>query len=216
MGKRKINFAVGEYYHVYNCGADKRVVFTNERDFGHFLLLLEHCNSIEPIKHLKEKVDWNNKKDLFIRNRVTDTEVLVTIEAYCLLENHFHLLLKQESPNGISEFMQRVQGGYSRKYNATYGTLGTRFQGRFQATHIDNESYLYQLLAYVPVNYLVHKITNTEKYVSSISNAFSGNIFISDHRLVKDNFKNLEDFLKFAIPKVNETRRLRGKDEIFE
>ena len=217
MGKRNCDLAVGEYYHIYNHAIDRSKLFIDDQDFGHFLLLLEYCNDTQPIRHLDNKIDWQSMSNPFKRRRATNERTeLVTIEGYCLLGNHFHLLVKQEVEDGISQFMSRVCGGYSRKYNVRRGTQGTRFRGRFQVRHVDSEEYLYQLLAYVPANYLVHGIRDVSQYRTSLYRAFDSEDFITASPMIRAEFDCLESYMHYAIPKIQETRRMRGQDELFE
>ena len=71
--------------------------------------------------------------------------------AYCLLTNHFHLVL-ETSVQGLSAGMHQLNGTYARKFNERHGFDGHLFDGRFRAWFVDSEEYLFELLHYVALN----------------------------------------------------------------
>ena len=93
MVQRADPFAPDEWYHCYNRGVDKRIVFTNPKDYERFLMLLYACNSREPI-HISNIYRGKTLVDLL--EAVDRKKTLVDIGAYCLMPNHFHLLVRVE------------------------------------------------------------------------------------------------------------------------
>lgn len=144
MPYRKIAFVNGNYYHVYNRGVDKRVIFDNPKDFGRFINCLHFFNSHNRI--------W--LADTVGRQQVENShqEKLVDIICYCLMPNHFHFLLKQKVDNGICTFMRKVSTGYSMYFNITRKRTGSLFQGRFKAKIIESDDYLSHLSRYIHLN----------------------------------------------------------------
>lgn len=151
---RKTPFVPGEFYHIYNRGVDKRDIFNDTQDLNRFLQSMSVFNATEPSgsifeqQHIKKGVPPASSE-------------LVHIVCYCLNPNHFHLLLEEVAENGISEFMKRLGGGYTKYFNERYERSGSLFQGRFKSIHIDSDSYLKSLSAYINLNNLVHKITSS-------------------------------------------------------
>src|SRR3989338_7186916 len=98
---RPITFAEGEFYHLYNRGTEKRKIFTSKEDYERFLALLFLCNG-------KIAVDLKLQgRTLYEIKNVEKGEPIVDICAYCLMPNHFHLLLREKGENGISHFLQK-------------------------------------------------------------------------------------------------------------
>jgi len=97
--------------------------------------------------------------------RLVNTTTVITV-SYCLLPNHFHIVLKELVEHGISKFMQRVACGYTMYFNEKYERSGGLFQGTFKSKHIDDDQGLRQVTAYVTYNHLVHSITNPLLYRS--------------------------------------------------
>lgn len=78
---------------------------------------------------------------------------MTAIGAYCLMDNHFHILLKEIKDNGISDFMAKLQTGYSMYFNTKYKRTGSLFEGTFKARHVgDDDEYLKYLYAYIHLN----------------------------------------------------------------
>lgn len=163
MSIRKINFVEGEYYHVFNRGVDKRSIFESEDDLQYFFKRLMDLNMV--VADLK----FNSKRYRKSGEVVIDKKYknLVSIIAYCLLPNHFHLVLKQESEDGISKFMQKLGTSYTMYFNQKYKRSGALFQGKFKANMINSDFGLPVLSVYVNLNYVHHKINPKENLVKS-------------------------------------------------
>lgn len=147
---RNIEFAPGEYYHLYNRGVDKRKIFTNTDEYFRFLVLLYFCNS-------DAKVDIGDQ----LRQGLTLSEIfhqtergkeLMYVGSYCLMPNHFHILVCEKEKEGISLFMQKLQTAYTMYFNIKHGRNGSLFQGTFKAKHITKDYYLEYLFAYINLN----------------------------------------------------------------
>ena len=116
---RKDPFITGEYYHIYNRGIDKRVIFKSENDYKRFIMLLYICNSKDNLFRLDNLINQQQKEfnEIMILDR---GELIVSIGAWCLMNNHFHLLIKQEIDGGITKFMRKLGTGYSMFFNIKY------------------------------------------------------------------------------------------------
>jgi putative transposase len=158
MSIRQFTFSLDEHYHCYNRGVDKRTIFEDRQDYTYFLKLLRHFNTSEVVGNLRL---LENKKQ---------TDPPVTILSYCLLPNHYHLILRcNKDQKGFSKYMQRVGGGYTMYFNQKYKRSGSLFQGVFKAKHIDSDKNLRQLLAYVHHNNIVHDLYDKTLYRNSIN-----------------------------------------------
>ncbi|MFQ5541004.1 MAG: transposase [Candidatus Paceibacteria bacterium] len=150
---RKQSFVPGEWYHCYNRGTDKRVIFKSAPDYKRFLMLLYAANSTKRIilsnfgkgtsvgPSLEKIVDGAHRG-----------ERLVDIGAYALMPNHFHLLLKESVEGGITTFMRKVCTGYAMSFNLKYKRTGTLFESRFKAKHISDDRYMRRIVNYIHAN----------------------------------------------------------------
>lgn len=141
---RKFNFSIEEFYHVYNRGTEKRPIFLDKSDYYRFEKLLYLCNSEKSIVFRDVSVGGVYEHDR--------GETIVDVGAYCLMPNHFHLLLREKTETGISIFMQKVLTAYSSYFNKKYGRTGSLFEGVFKATHADTDEYLKYLFSYIHLN----------------------------------------------------------------
>lgn len=149
MSIRKVSFSVGEYYHVYNRGVDKRDIFIDDHDHRRFIALLYVSNSTKPVDITTHFQEGRAFLELFDRDRGDE---LVDIIAYCLMPNHFHLLLHEKVEGGITKFMGKLSTAYSMYFNSKNGRTGPLFSGRFKAKHADTDEYLKYLFAYIHLN----------------------------------------------------------------
>lgn len=101
MSIRKVNFVPYKYYHIYNRGNNKRKIFLDKEDYDRFIGLMYVCNQKENFK------SDNLKKDQGLFNVIKNTK-LVDIGTYCLMPNHFHILIFQTENDGITKFMQKL------------------------------------------------------------------------------------------------------------
>lgn len=142
-------FLVGQYYHLYNRGNDKRIIFLDEHDYARFRALLYICNTTDPLDMRNFLDEGKAFVEIFSVKR---TDTLVDIGAYCLMPNHFHILVREKTEGGISIFMQKLSTAYSMYFNKRHGRSGSLFEGKFKAKHIDKEAYLNWLFTYIHLN----------------------------------------------------------------
>lgn len=146
MGNRS-PLAPNKIYHIYNRGTDKRKIFLEHRDYARFLSLLYLSNGTSSV-HISN----HQGSTLMELLSLEKGEPLVDIAAYCLMPNHFHLLLKQKVDGGISKFMQKLTTGYTMYFNTKYQRSGTLFQGKFKSKQTGEDRYLKYLLSYIHLN----------------------------------------------------------------
>ncbi|MBI2454258.1 MAG: transposase [Parcubacteria group bacterium] len=147
---RKDSFANGEFHHIYNRGVDKRNIFLGPGDLDRFLESIKFFNSTEPIgsiRDIKELLANSQTSDIWEKRKR-----LVDIVCYCLNPNHYHLLLLQHVNNGISEFIKRLGGGYTKFFNEKHDRSGVLFQGKFKSIRISSNEYLLHLSSYINLN----------------------------------------------------------------
>jgi len=205
---RKIKFANGEFYHVFNRGVDKRKIFGSKFDVDRFLQSMDEFNTVNPIGSLYE----NSFLSPEIKTK-RKSKRLVNFIAYCLNPNHYHFILEQLVENGISQFMHRLSGGYSWFFNKKYQRSGALFQGVFKATHIDSNEYLLRVSAYVNLNYKVHQFGGeAAKWVKSSWEEYIGDsgTNICKTNIILRQFKSKKEYRDFAmdtLPDLVERKR---------
>ncbi|QTE21393.1 transposase [Polaribacter cellanae] len=159
------------FYHIYNCGNNKENIFIEEKNYIYFLKLVK--------KHLFNTCD---------------------ILAYCLLKNHFHLIIKTKEnilSKEISQSFSNLFNSYSKSINKKYGRSGSLFKDRFSRIKLDSEEYLKNLIIYVHLNPTHHKFTegfSNYKY-SSYQSILSTQKTSLDRGFIIDFFGDKENFI---------------------
>lgn len=199
---RKVPFVEGEFYHIYNRGVDKRIIFSDQNDLNRFLQSMNEFNVLNPIGSIYE--NSFAKDQLGSEAPKLKEAKLVNFVAYCLNPNHFHFILEQVAENGISKFMQRIGCGYTNYFNEKEKRSGALFQGVFKSIHINSNEYLLYLSAYVNLNDNVHQLgSEASKLVKSKS---SWDEYIKgrtqdgfcEKDIILGQFKNEREYEKFA------------------
>lgn len=160
MALRKTNLVNGEIYHIYNRGVDKRDIFMDDEDRLRFIHDLYEFNDKNPALNLNNFLVKNKSKSLEVglpKIERKPRELLVEILAFCMMDNHFHLMLRQLTENGITEFMRKLGTGYTNYFNKKYERSGALFQGRFKSVHIEKDAHLMYLPIYIHFNPLDFK-----------------------------------------------------------
>jgi len=148
MAMRKTSFAVGEWYHCYSRGVDKRTVYEDEEDYLRFLEQLYLANSDIPLR----RDDIIGSRDFEEILTLPRNGALVAIGAFCLMPNHYHLALKEIVEGGISSFMQKLGTSYAMYFNWRYDRTGNLFVKPFRSQHVNDDRYFQHLISYLHCN----------------------------------------------------------------
>lgn len=159
MSQRDISFAKGEFYHIYSRGNSKQRIFLDNYDYDRFIKLLFLCNSENSIDFREDIIRQGINAWDFDRG-----ESIVSIGAWVLMPNHFHLYLtinprKQGfrkftklGDNEITEFVHKLLTSYSKYFNTKYKRTGGLFEGKFKSVYIKNDNQAKYLFSYIHLN----------------------------------------------------------------
>jgi len=147
MAYRRTPFAPKEWYHIYSRGIDKRTIFDDEYDFQRFKKLLYLANSVKAVDLESLKNTSYNK--IFELPRGS---TFVAIGAYCLMQNHPHIVLQEKEDGGITSFMHKLGTAYPAYYNKKYCRIGNLMVKPFRSKHIDTDTYLHRVVQYIHLN----------------------------------------------------------------
>lgn len=141
-----------EIYHIYNRGVEKREIFLNDKEKFRFIHDLFEFNDKESAQNVNYYL--NKTRSIEVQPRYVHREraLLVEILAFCLMPNHYHLLVAQKVDNGIVNFMQKLGTGYTMYFNKKHERVGPLFQGRFKAVHVGADNYFRHLCHYIHLN----------------------------------------------------------------
>lgn len=140
-------FANGCLYHLYNRGVDKRNIFLDTHDYFRFINGLYEFNDLQHVINFRKRYE-NTANPEFLRER----ENLVDVICFCLMPNHFHLLVRQLLDDGIPKFMQKSSTSYAMSFNKKLKRTGRLYESRFKAILIEDDEYLMHLSRYIHLN----------------------------------------------------------------
>lgn len=143
-------YAPKRYYHLYNRGVAKQTVFKDDLDYRVFLDYLKYA--LTPESELDALVGVTASWQTIVRLRRLHLAGRIELLAYCLMPNHFHLLVYQYDERAIQDLMRSVMTGYGMYFNRRYRRVGPLFQGRYKAALITEEAYLHHISRYIHLN----------------------------------------------------------------
>lgn len=144
---RKELFLNDNFYHIYNRGVDKRIVFQNDGDMLRFVHTLYVLNNFREMPSSFNIFTLEPKKLLISLERP-----YVEVVAGCLIPNHYHLLLSPLQQGGISNLLQKIGTSYTKYFNIKYKRTGRLFESTFKAKHVMHQEYASYLTEYIHLN----------------------------------------------------------------
>ena len=162
-------------YHVLNRGVDKRTIFLDKTDHYRFIHDLFEFN--DENLTLNSRYSFNHNIIDIGRRYIKQRKLLVDILAFCLMPNHYHLLVKPRMENSLSAFMKKLNMGYAKYFNIKYNRSGALFQGKYKAIAVTNDAHFIHLPYYIHFNPLDiqfpewrrRKIKNVKKAIEFLS-----------------------------------------------
>ncbi len=170
------------YYHVYARGTNRQKLFLEANDYKYFLGLFE--------RYLSKK-QATDRMGIVYPHLYGKVELL----AYCLMQNHFHLLLYQVEASAMEKLMRSIMTSYSRYFNLKYKRTGSLFESRYKASRIDEDVYLQHISRYIHLN---PRNWQTYRYSSLQYYGQGGQVEWINPGKILSLFENSEDYLNFV------------------
>ncbi len=198
MPYRTTRFINGGFYHIFNRGIRKLPTFDTKKDYSHFLDTLFYYQ----IENPKPKFSTYRISKVF---PIDQNKKMVDILCYCLMPNHFYLLVRQTRNGGISEFIRRFIHSYTKYRNVKYDFQGPVFQGMFKAVAVETDEQLLHLSRYIHLNPFVASLTdNPELYKwSSYSDYLKGGVSQVNTKEILSFFDTSNSYNSFAVEAEN-------------
>ncbi len=146
---RKSN--IMELHHALNRGVEKKNIFLDTQDYARFVHDLFEFNKVPPTHNLRRLTGGDNKKMFDLRSRTSDKK-LVDLHGWCLMKNHYHLLLSERIDGGRVLFLRRLNIGYAKYFNEKYKRSGYLFQGRTKKVPVTTDAHFLHILHYIHLN----------------------------------------------------------------
>jgi putative transposase len=147
---------MAELFHALSRGVDKRKIFLDDQDHFRFIHDMYEFNDQESVTNNRYIFKKANEGGVVVRSVVNSNrkarKLLVHIHAFCLMPNHYHLLLSPVVEGGISKFMKKLNMGYARYFNKRYERKGTLFEGRYKSVPVTAHAHFIHLPYYIHLN----------------------------------------------------------------
>ena len=145
------------FYHLYNRGVEKRNLFQEAQDYGVFLSYLKEYLTLKNVPSLKLRLadpalPWSEKDKILKALRLNNFSDEITLLCYCLMPNHFHFLVHQNSADTIDRFINSLGTRYTMYFNKKYKRVGPLYQGVYKAVLIDSDEQLLHVSRYIHRN----------------------------------------------------------------
>ncbi len=215
MPGRPIPLATGEIYHVFNRGLDHRQTFLRKRDYKRASEALAYYRFVNPPLRLAYFYTLSyDRKELFLENlhqHKTHADVL----AYCLMPNHFHLILRQREDRGISKFLSNYQNSYTRYFNTKNQRIGSLFLDQFKAVRIETDVQILYVSRYIHLNpfksFVVKSLSELYLYPwSSLPEYMKKKSGLCDTTTILTYFKTRQQYVEFVTDQADYQRNLNN------
>ncbi len=214
MPARFISLITDQYYHIFNRGVNKQPIFQGVRDYKRALDILEFYSYNTKLRYSKFLLLSQEDKSHFLNSLREKNDRLIEIICFCLMPNHFHLLLIQKKENGISKFMANLQNSYIRYFNTKHRRIGPLMQGQFKAVRVEDDDQLLHLSRYIHLNpftsFVVKTFEDLERYQWSSLPEYLGktSVLLCNKEIILSNFKNVESYKQFVYNQADYQREL--------
>lgn len=153
---RGFEFANGFYYHIYNRAIDKKDIFSTR---ALKLVFIETCQYYLSIERI---LRFSVYKKLVHKNFLPGKDVYGKVAAFCIMPNHFHILMRQIVKNGISNYMSLVLNSFTRYFNSKTNRVGDIFPTPFRAVEIKTKQQLLHVSRYIHLNPYTSRLVNNK------------------------------------------------------
>lgn len=215
MTSRKHPIFPDQIYHLFNRSVAKLPIFFDTRDYQRFCQVVHfYCYRSPGMRYSHFNRLSIKEKDLFLENLKKNGEKQVSIYAFCLMQNHFHFLLKDLGEDGIRKFAGNLQNSYAKYFNTKRKRTGALFQEQFKAIRIDSDELFLHVARYIHLNpyisFTVKNIDELKHYPWSSLNSYVGenNFNFVEIDYLNSFFSSKEEFSKFTFDQADFKRRL--------
>jgi len=215
MPGRAIPLVTDEIYHVFNRGIDRRTTFLNRWEYARAKQTVSFYRFIRPPIKLSQFLRLGSEKRQTLLKKIEQSPLLVDILAYCLMPNHFHIVLRQRVDGGVSKYLSNLQNSYTRYFNTKEQRTGPLFLDQFKAVRVETDEQLHHLIRYVHLNpytaYVVKNFGSLENYSwSSFMEYIGKEVGICDQEITLAAFHTRKKYKQFVFDQANYQRELSG------
>lgn len=207
-------FAADTAYHIYNRGVNKADIFYDKQDYAVFLSFLKYAllsdeehkeNEVVEAQLLSDAQRFNLRRERLAQK--------IDLISYCLMPNHFHLLVYQYDPDAITKLMRSVATGYALYFNKRHRRIGSLYQGVYKASRINSDSYWLHVSRYIHLNPLdIGRNFRTYDYSSyTVYTGKKKQKWVKTKRILDDiSRQKYAQFVEDWVPYRNDLEQIKG------
>lgn len=164
------------FIHALNRGVEKRSIAQDDKDRLRFVASLYEMNNARHVENTARSALFE------VRPRTDDRERLVTVHAWCLMGNHYHLLISDAVSEGVSLFLKKLNVGYTLYFNLRHERNGVLFQGKTKRIPITTDAHYLYILPYIHLNPLDFLKNGRDWRTQCIKDQRAAVTWITDYR----------------------------------
>ncbi len=202
-----------QFYHIFNRGVAKQPIFTDKKDYERLVLTLNYYHYAQlPFKLSRLLQLPQIDRNLQWKEIENNSNKIVEIVCYVLMPNHFHLLLRQISVDGISDYVSKTVNSYTKYFNTSKDRVGPLLQGPFKAVLIEDDEQLLHLSRYIHLNPLTSYVIKEKDFYkypwSSFKDYLNNKKSFINKEIVLGQFSSPIDYKKFVMEQVDYAKEI--------
>lgn len=199
-------FKEGQYFHLFNKSIVNYGIFNNNKNKERFLIGIDYYNNFEAKRSLSLFLRKNSYEVNLFNNQINK---IVKIISYCIMPDHYHLLLKILKDNLLSKYVNDFENSYTRFFNTKLERKGPLWQSNFKVVKIKSEEQLLHVSRYIHLNpvtsYLVDK---PENWLYSSYKYFLNDVIIKNY-LTEISINESNSYKEFIENQIDYQRKLK-------
>lgn len=206
-----------EIYHIFNRGIASQPIFLSKRDYERFCNVVDFYRFLDPGMRFSHYNRLEVKQQKIFLEKLYETgQKQVIIFSFCLMPNHFHLLLKEIIRGGTQKFISNIQNSYAKYFNTRMKRTGSLFQEMFKAVRVETDEQFLHVARYIHLNpyssFVVKNIDELNSYLwSSLRKYLKGEDCFSfiDESFLQSFYPSKDKLKTFTFDQVDYQRRLK-------
>ncbi|HCM82613.1 MAG: hypothetical protein UW37_C0014G0005 [Candidatus Gottesmanbacteria bacterium GW2011_GWA2_44_17] len=211
----------GEIYHIFNRSVGQQSIFSNSSFYTRFCDLMSYYRFDKPPYRFSEYIRLPMQAQLESYKRLTSQKQLVDILTFCIMPNHFHMLLRQKQDDGIRRFATIIQNAYAKYFNTKTNRSGAVFQAMFKSVRIETDDQLLHVARYIHLNpysaKIVTSLSDLENYPWSSFVIYMGHLkgdWMEQNTLLSYG-KTIEALKKYTFDQADYQRLLSVESHLY-
>ncbi|MDP3724221.1 MAG: transposase [bacterium] len=219
--RRFLPFVTDHYYHIFNRSVNKQPIFLQRPNYQRFIDIIRFYKVAKPPCRFSRFLDLPQRDQIAVIEALALAKPSVSVLTYCIMPNHFHLLVRQEQDRGISNMVSVIQNSYAKYFNIKYGRVGAFWQGPFKAVLVEDDEQLLHVSRYIHLNPYTSDIIQRKEeiftypwssigeYVGTKEGEFCRKEEIVSH------YRSPEEYAEFIRDRADYQKRLKEIEYLF-